>query len=147
VIVVDTGPLVAAANRRDEAHRLAAALLTSAGRDAVVPDPIVVEVDWLLRDRVGHDTARAFLAAMRDGDHQRIGLTASIFKRALEIDAQFAGLGLGLADASVMAVAEAENAAILTFDFSHFWATTAARRRPWRLVIDEAEYRTWRRRA
>src|SRR5881392_2902658 len=43
--VVDTGQLVAGAYRRDRAHRLAATLLTDMGRDALVPEPVVVETD------------------------------------------------------------------------------------------------------
>lgn len=142
-IIVDTGPLLAAVNRRDEAHRLAVELLSAAGRDAVVPDPVAVEVDWLLRDRVGGDAARAFLKALAEGVHERCALSTTLFVRAVELDQRFAALGLGLTDASVMALAESRKAPILTFDFAHFRAT-APERGAWRLVIDEADYQTWR---
>jgi predicted nucleic acid-binding protein len=40
-VVVDTGPLLAAALKRDPAHELAAALIAYGGRDLLIPDPVV----------------------------------------------------------------------------------------------------------
>jgi predicted nucleic acid-binding protein len=85
--------------------------VTELGRELVVPGPVLVEVDQLLRTRVG----------------------------AVEIDARFADLGLGLVDGCVMAIAERMRAPILTFDFEHFRATRPASGF-WRLVVDEARY-------
>ncbi len=138
IVVADTGPLVSAADRDDRAHELAAALVLAAGTDLLVPDPVAVEVDWLVRSRLGPRAARSFLAALVAGKPRRAALTAAQFARAVEFDRRYADLGLGLADASVMALAEAERSPILTFDFAHFRATTDDRGRPWRLVIDEA---------
>lgn len=136
-VVADTGPLVSAADKDDRAHALAAALVLAAGTAMVVPDPIAVEVDWLLRSRLGPDHARAFLASLVAGRPRRAVLTIEQFARAVEIDRTYADLDLGLSDASVMAFAEAERAPILTFDFTHFRATTDREGRPWRLVIEE----------
>lgn len=137
LVVADTGPLVSAADRDDRAHELASALVRSAGTDLVVPEPVVVEVDWLLRSRLGPRQARVFLAALVAGRPRRAALTAEQFARAVEIDRMYADLSLGVPDASVMALAEAERAPILTFDFTHFRATTDRDGRPWRLVIEE----------
>lgn len=138
-VVADTGPVVAAANARDEAHELAVALVTELGRDLIVPDPVIVEADQLLRSRVGTHSARLFLSALVDGEHQVGFLTPALLRRAAEIDERFADLDLGIADASVMAYAERHRLPILTFDFQHFRATRPARGY-WRLVIDESRY-------
>jgi uncharacterized protein len=139
-VVADTGPLVAAANSRDEAHGLAAALVTELGRDLIIPDAVIIEVDHLLRARVGAQAARLFLAAVVDGEH-RVGYsTPALLRRAVELDNRFADVGLGIADASVMAYAERHRLPILTFDFEHFRATNPASTY-WRLVVDEARYR------
>jgi hypothetical protein len=45
-----------------------------------------------------------------------------LLRRAVEIDARFADLDLGLTDATVMALAERHDYPILTFDFEHFRA-------------------------
>ena len=131
--------MLAAANRRDQAHRIAAELVTRLGRELVVPVPVIVETDQLLRARVGSHAARLFLAAIAAGEHAVAHLTAGLLRRAVEIDAGFADLNLGFADAAVMAVAERDDLPILTFDFEHFRATRP-RRGFWELVIDEARY-------
>jgi predicted nucleic acid-binding protein len=107
-VVADTGPLVAAANRKDRAHRLADVLVSELGRELIVPLPVAVEVDQLLRARVGTLVARAFLAALARGEHTVAYLSPGLLRRAVEIDSTHADLDLGLADASVMALAERE---------------------------------------
>lgn len=141
MIVADTGPLLAAAFSGDEAHALAAALVMAAGRDLLVPDPVAVEADWLIRSRMGHRAAQLFLTALADGDPVRAALSGSQFARAVAIDRHYADLGLGLVDASVMAVAETEESPVLTFDFAHFRAAPPTRGGTWPLVIDERLYR------
>jgi uncharacterized protein len=138
-VVVDTGPLVAAANRRDQAHSLAAALVTQLGRDLLVPDPVLVEVDQLLRTRVSSHAARLFLNSVATGEHTVAFLSSGLLRRAVELDTSFADLDLGLADTAVMACAERHGLPILTFDFTHFRATRP-RSGYWRLVVDEARY-------
>ena len=113
--------------------------MTRLGRDLIVPEAVIVEVDQLLRSRVGAHAARLFLGAMVAGDHRVAFSSVALLKRATEIDARFADLGLGLADASVMALAEPRNHPILTFDFEHFRAAPP-RNGYWRLLIDESRY-------
>jgi len=139
-VVADTGPLLAAANTRDEAHGLASALVTELGRDLIVLDPVVVEVDHLLRSRLGSEAARLFLRSLVEGEHRVAFVTAGILQGATEFDARFADLDLGFVDGTIMAYAERHRLPILTFDFEHFRATKPTRGY-WRLVIDEARYR------
>ena len=93
----------------------------------------------MLRARVSLDAARAFLNSIATGEHEVGCTTPGLVRRAVEIDAHYADLDLGFVDASVMALAERHELAILTFDFPHFRATAAADG-PWRLVIDEPGY-------
>jgi predicted nucleic acid-binding protein len=81
-----------------------------------------------------------FLHAVADGEHTVVMPTGSLFRRAVEIDAGYAALGLGLVDALVMAIAEERRLPILTFDFEHFRATRP-RQGYWELVVDESRYR------
>jgi len=48
-ILIDTGPLVSAIDRRDPAYEMAVTVLGRLGREAVVPSLVVVEVDHLAR--------------------------------------------------------------------------------------------------
>lgn len=113
--------------------------MTELGRELAVPGPVLVEVDQLLRARVGARAARLFLEALAAGEHTVAFLSAGLLRRAVEIDARFADLDLGLVDGCVMAIAESMRAPILTFDFEHFRATRPARGF-WQLVVDEARY-------
>jgi len=106
----------------------------------VVPELVLVEVDQLLRARVSAAAARSFLEAMGTGEHTVAFGSARFLRRAVEIDRGFADLGLGLVDATVMALAEQRELPILTFDFEHFRATRP-RHGFWHLVVDEQRYR------
>ena len=138
-VVADTGPLVAATNARDRAYALAASLVSELGRDLVIPDPVLVEVDQLLRARVGKTAALAFLAAISAREHEVAFLSQGLLGRAVEIDSLFSDLDLGLVDASVMAYAERHELPILTFDFEDFRAAPPASGY-WQLVVDESRY-------
>jgi predicted nucleic acid-binding protein len=130
---------VAAANRRDRAHEFAKRLVASLGQQLVILDAVMVEVDQLLRTRVGRHSARQFLAAVAQGAHSAAYLSTGLLRRAAELDAQYADLNLGLVDASLMAYAERHELPILTFDFADFRATRPARGH-WRLLVDEARH-------
>ena len=139
-VVVDTGPLLSAINRKDEAHRLAAMLIDMSGRDLIIPDPVVVEVDYLARKHIGHQQTRLFLAALAAGTYTRGMLTPTLFAEAVAIDRAYADRHLGLTDAAVMAFAAATGHPILTFDFTDFRAAPPRSGGSWPLVIDEARY-------
>lgn len=138
--ICDTGPLVAAADRRDPAQRLAAGLLATLGRDLLIPEPVLVETDHFLRARIHPEVARKFLDAVSRGEHRVIFLTPGLFRRAVEIDARYADLDLGLTDGVVMACAERFGAPVFTFDFRSFRATKPEKGE-WRLLVDEATLR------
>ena len=139
-VVVDSGPLIAAASKRDEAHELAVALFELGGRDLIIPDPVVAECDTLLRARDSHEAARRFLEALAAGVYVRVALSPSVFADAIFIDRHYADLGLGIVDASVMALAASTRSPILTFDFRDFRAAPPPHGGAWDLVVDESEY-------
>lgn len=139
-VVVDTGPLLAAALVRDEAHDFAAKLIEVGGRDLLIPDPVAVECETMLRRRDAHDGARRFLQALVSGVYRRVVLSPLVFADAVAIDAHYRDLGLGIVDASVMAVAASTRSAILTFDFRDFRAAAPLLGGSWDLVVDENGY-------
>ena len=139
-VLGDTGPIVAAANRRDRAHDLAASLVTQLGRELVVLDPVIAEVDQLLRARVNRDAGATFLTAMARGEHDVDFMTQGLVQRAAEVDARYRDLDLGFVDAAIMAYGERHDLPILTFDFEDFRAAPPEGGY-WRLVVDEERYR------
>jgi uncharacterized protein len=64
VILVDTGPLVALANDKDDAHSACERLLTTIAGPLLVPAPVLTEVCYLLETRRGTG-ARGRLGQLR----------------------------------------------------------------------------------
>lgn len=134
IVVCDTGPLVAAVNRRDRDHAVSVSVLSRGADTLVVPVTVMVEVDYLLRTRISDQVARRFLGDVDSGRYVPAPITADVLHRAIEIDERHADLGLGLADASVVAVAESVTAeAIATLDPAHLAVPAQGR---WELVPD-----------
>lgn len=135
IVVCDTGPLVAAVSRRDRHHAASVEALTLDRGTLVVPVTVMVEVDHLLRARVGDEAARRFLEDVDAGRYVPAPMTAEVLHRAIEVDEQHADLRLGLVDASVVAVAESVGAtAIATLDHAHLRVPARGR---YQLVPDE----------
>jgi predicted nucleic acid-binding protein len=139
-VLVDTGPLVSAIDDTDPAHRMASTVVRHLRRAAIVPSPVMVEVDHLARKRVGDTAARAFMKTVVGGAHEIAFATQGLMRRAVELDTKYADLNLGLVDACVMAIAERHELPIFTFDFADFRATESASG-PWRLAVGEDVFR------
>lgn len=134
IVVCDTGPLVAAVNRRDRDHAVSVSVLSRGGHTLLVPVTVMVEVDYLLRARISDQVARRFLGDVDAGRYVPAPITADVLHRAVEIDERHANVGLGLADASVVAVAESVTAeAIATVDPARLGVPAQGR---WELVPD-----------
>lgn len=139
-ILIDTAPLVSALDARDSAHGFAGPLIAQLRRQALIPTPVLAEVDHFVRSRVGGRAARTFLRSIVGGTFDIAYLTAGLIRRAGELDDRYADLDLGFADTCLMAIAERHELPILTFDFADFRATESASG-PWQLVLDENAYR------
>lgn len=107
MIVVDTGVLYAAADRRDHDHDACVALLDAhPTAELAVPATVITETALLIRSRLGDPTEQAFVASVAAGDFTVIDLTEVDYQRCAELLATYADLHLGLVDASIVAIAE-----------------------------------------
>jgi uncharacterized protein len=124
VILCDTGPLVAAALANDDDHHACVELMTGlymAGRPMLVPATVIAEVGYLLCREAGGAVEAGFLRSLADGDFEPVDLLAEDYGRMAELVTQYADLGLGTTDASVIALAERLNIVeIATLDHRHF---------------------------
>jgi len=124
VLVCDTGPLVAAALTKDPDHRACVDLFTGlhlAGRELVLPAPVVAEVGYLLGRHAGARAEAAFLRSLADQDFRSECLDVSDYARAADLVQQYGDLPLGTTDATVIAVAERLRCAeVATLDRRHF---------------------------
>ncbi len=140
MIVCDTGPLVSALNRGERRrHEFAAELLTRLGRTVIVPWPVLVEVDLLLRSRGFPQAAVAFIRSIQDGVHVLDTPTDDELTLANDLAERYIDSGADLPDLTVMAIAAKRKAQILTWDFRHFRAVVLQKGHHWPLVVREDE--------
>jgi len=123
LVVMDTGALVALIDRSDPNHAVLRAAFEKRPEDWVLPWAIVGEVDYIIRARLGVESARTFRRDLAEGLFTVEWDGSSDMERACELDGQYADLDLGLVDAIVMACAERLGAtAIATLDLRDFGA-------------------------
>lgn len=123
MILVDTNVLVALGNAADAHHRAARELLESATGRLLVPATVIAEVCYLIgsRDRGGAVAEAQFLRSFSAGLLDLAELTAADLARMAELVTQYADLGLGGTDASLIALAERLGIdRVATFDRRHF---------------------------
>jgi predicted nucleic acid-binding protein len=124
VIICDTGPIFAAADRRDADHHACVELFTGlrlAGRRLLLPQTVMAEVGYMLEAKVGTFAEAAFLESVADGSFELVDLTQSDAARIAELVTRYDDLPLGTTDASVIAIAERLGVGeIATLDHRHF---------------------------
>ncbi|GII93559.1 type II toxin-antitoxin system VapC family toxin [Sinosporangium siamense] len=120
MIVLDSGPLVAAINSRDNHHKACASLLPSHPGPLLVPPTVITEVCQLAESRQGSKAEAAFLQSFGSG-LTLVELTAEDLTRMSSLVETYASLPHGAVDASVIAIAERlDIAEVATLDRRHF---------------------------
>jgi uncharacterized protein len=120
VLIVDAGPLYAAAATQDDDHERCVELLAKAQRPLLVPELVVCEVAYLLSDRIGPHAEIAFARALAKGELIAEPVMDHEWERVAELMEQYEDLPLGMADASLVALAERHEATwIATLDQRH----------------------------
>ena len=126
MIVCDTGPLVAAADRDDDHNRSCTDLFTGlhlTRRPVLVPAPVVAEVGYLLGRAGGARVEAGFLLSIVEHTFSVVDLTEDDYARMAELVETYADFPLGTTDAAVIAVAERLRITeVATLDHRHFRA-------------------------
>ena len=119
-MIVDTGVLLALADRSDKNHRAAAAVFALPD-PKTVPEPVVVETDWMILAHLGVEAEIAFLRALGEGTFAIEAPTAPDRRRALELAETYRDARLGYVDATTIAIAERlKETRLATFDRRDF---------------------------
>ena len=122
-LILDAGPLVAMADRRDPRQAEVEQLLGAEDGALVIPAPVSAEIDHLLGSRVGREARRAFLGDLAEGRFRVECLEPPEYATVVELARRYADLDVGLADLSVVVLASRFGTArIATFDERHFRA-------------------------
>lgn len=125
IVVVDSGPLLAAANRADPDHAACLEVLRDLQYRLVIPALCVAEVSYFLGSRQGAEVESRFLRGLEAFDVRAPG--PAEWRRIAELVTQYADVSLGGTDASVISLAESlDTDLVLTLDRRHFAAV-----KPW----------------
>jgi uncharacterized protein len=120
-LICDTGPLYAGMDRADADHQACADLLLGFGEQLLVPAPVIVELDWLVGNRLGAEPLLAFFADIADGAVGVIDLVRADYVRVGELLERYADLKVGFVDAAIMAIVERlGERKLATLDYRHF---------------------------
>lgn len=132
-VICDTGALLDYLVADAPDHAAFARAIDGAGT-RYVPGLVLAELDYFLRSE--RRAMRAFMAELAAGAFTYAPPGAAMLERAMRIDEAYADLGLGLVDASVVALAEAVGVTRLaTRDVRHFGAVRLRDGRAFELVV------------
>jgi uncharacterized protein len=122
-LVLDAAPLVALADAKEPQLEALLRIRDEEEGRLVLPAPVAAEVDYLLGVRFGEAARRAFLSDLAALRYDVACLEADDYRAVSELDIRYSDLGLGLADCSIMVLAERyETRRLLSFDERHFRA-------------------------
>ncbi len=120
-LVLDTGVIYAALYEDDPAHQACAELLEGAEEQLVIPSPVLVEVDYWVRQAASADVWLALCEDVVAGAYSLWALDPTSALRAAHLQARFADQPIGFVDAAVVVACEALGEdKVATLDHRHF---------------------------
>ena len=126
-LIADTGGIYALYDAGDRHHRAVRRAVEAESGPLVLPAPVLGELDYLLRTRIGVDAELRLLEGIGNGALTVEQFTRPDSVRCRALLLKYRELDLGLADASVIAVAERLGLRrILTVDERDFRAVRSA---------------------
>jgi predicted nucleic acid-binding protein len=138
VILLDTSGLLAALDAGQRSHQEAAASLAAASPPLYLSPFVLAELDYLLVSRVGTAARASLLEELKRGAYLLETMTGADVARAQVIIERYVDLGISLADASIVVLAERHRVYdVLTLDERHFRVLTA-NGKPLRLLPADA---------
>ena len=135
MILLDTSGLLAAIDGGQRHHAAAARSLRAARPPLLLSPFVLAELDYLLATRTGLHAALALLGEVARGAYQLATFSADDVAATSKVIERYRSLELGLADASVVVLAERHRITdVLTLDERHFRAITPATGEAFRIL-------------
>lgn len=139
MILLDTSGLLAALDASEARHAQAALALRAAGSPRLLSPFVLAELDYLLATRVSGGAERGLLAEVVRGAYKLEPFGSDDVAAALQVLQRYPDLDLGLADASLVVLADRHQVTdILTLDERHFRTVRRTDGRPFRLLPTDA---------
>lgn len=135
MILLDTSGLLAAIDRSQTHHEAAARALREVPPPRLLSPFVLAELDYLLATRVGIAAEVALLEEVGRGTYQLEAMGVADVADARRTIERFPGQAIGLADASIVVLAERHGITdVLTLDERHFRVLRTSGDRPFRIL-------------
>ena len=135
MILLDTSGLLAAIDASQRHHAACRDALASSPPPLLISPFVLAELDYLLMRNVGPAAQTALLGEVARGAFQLEPFDAGDVERATAVIDKFKDLRLGIADASLVVIAERHSVGrVLTLDRRHFGALRFSGRRHFKLL-------------
>lgn len=135
MIILDTSGLLSAIDASQRHHAACAEILAEASRPLVLSPFVLAELDYLLATQVDGQAQLALVDEVARGVYRLESFSAHDVAVAGDVMRRYANLAIGLADASIVVLAQRHGTRdVLTLDERHFRAVRAADGRRFRLL-------------
>jgi hypothetical protein len=139
LILLDTSGLLAALDASQRRQAQCRTALEAASGPLLLSPFVLAELDYLLMRHVGADAQAALLDEVARGAYRLEPFGAEDVARAGEVMRRFGDLQIGLADASIVVLAERHKTSnVLTLDLRHFQALRVGARKRFRILPTDA---------
>ena len=105
-LLIDTGPLLAAFNQRDQHHAFAVAIMRQHNQPFVTSMAVMTEIMYLARARLGWHVQDKLFVMVERGDIRIEHTTTNDFARVATLMQKYRDLPMNFADATLVALAE-----------------------------------------
>ena len=135
MILLDTSGLLSAIDSSQRHHAACAAAIQNGPGPLLLSPFVLAELDYLLARHVGAPAQSALLGEVVRGAYRLEPFGAADIESAKAIVERYGDLRIGLADASIVVLAERHHAReVLTLDERHFRALRIGRRQRFRIL-------------
>jgi hypothetical protein len=138
VILVDTSAALQLASSTAHRHADVARVMDGLAGPFLLSPFVLAELDYMLGTRHGQSAQMAMLAEVVEGAYELAQFDRADVDSATGVIRRYEDLRIGLADASIVVLAEKHQTVdVLTFDARHFRAMAGPGGRPFRLLPDD----------
>jgi predicted nucleic acid-binding protein len=138
VILVDTSAVLQVASSTAHRHEDIVRVIDRLDGPFLISPFVLAELDYMLGKRHGQRAQLALLREVADGAYELAPFGREDVAAAHAVVERYGDLQVGLADASLVVLAERHGTAdVLTFDNRHFRAMSGPGGRPFRVLPDD----------
>ena len=135
MILIDTSGLLSALDESQRYHHECATVVGEMSPPLLLSPFVLAELDYLLMRHIGRGAQAALLEEVARGAYQLEPFSAADVANAKEVIERYGDLDIGLADASIVVLAERHAVTeVLTLDERHFRALRIDRRKRFKVL-------------